>query len=61
MKKLLLLVTAVFIISLQTNAQISVIVNKSVHESSISSEALGNIYSLVKTKWNNGSKIIVGT
>ncbi len=57
MKKLLILF--VFLTAISVNAQISVIANQSVSESSITVGNAGNIYSLTKTKWSDGSKIIV--
>ena len=59
MKKYFLILVMIFLIGNAVNAQVSIIVNKSVSETSISAATLGNIYSLVETKWNNGSRIVV--
>ena len=59
MKKYFLILVTILLISSVSKAQVSVIVNKSVTETSISSSSLGNIYSLVETKWSNGSKVVV--
>lgn len=57
MKKFI--VIALFLFSaLSVNAQVSVIVNKSVSESANASK-VANIYSLTQTKWADGTKIVV--
>ena len=57
--KRLLIIALFFTASYGINAQVSVIVNKSVGQSSISATLLTNIYSLTLTKWADGSKIVV--
>jgi ABC-type phosphate transport system substrate-binding protein len=44
---------------LHAEAQIAVIVNKSVPEGSLSSGKVATIYALELTKWANGAKIVV--
>lgn len=57
--KSLLLFAILCIISINISAQVSVIVNKSVSETSINAAKLSNIYSLNLVKWDNGTKIVV--
>ena len=59
MKKYLLILAIMFLFGYTASAQVSVVVNKSVTETSLSGQELGNIYSLVSTKWNNGSRVVV--
>jgi len=40
-------------------AQVSIVVNKSVSESSVNTAKVASIFSLVETKWSDGSKIVV--
>lgn len=57
--KNLLIIIVLCLLSIKVSAQVSVIVNKSVPESSINAAKLSNIYSLNVTKWENGVKIVV--
>ena len=57
MKKLIVVIFLIFMA--ENFAQVSVIVNKSVSESSVNSSKLSSIYSLSQTKWSDGSKIVV--
>lgn len=57
MKKLVVVLFLIFIV--ENYAQVSVVVNKSVSESSANSSKLASIYSLSQTKWSDGSKIVV--
>ena len=60
MKIKCLFIIAVMILSgTALNAQVAVIVNKSVNASSISKSNLLDIYSLTTKNWDNGNKIIV--
>lgn len=60
MKKIILYISGFIIFSCITmHAQVSVIANSSVAESKLEATKISNIYSLVTTKWSNGSKIIV--
>ena len=55
----ILLCTLISCIALNAYGQVSVIANKSVSESSLSSAKISSIYMLEKTTWSNGSKIVV--
>lgn len=57
MKRLIIVLFLIFIV--ESFAQVSVIVNKSVPETSINSSKLSGIYSLSQVKWSDGSKIVV--
>lgn len=57
MKKFIV-VLAITLLTVSINAQVSVIVNKSVGET-ITSSKVANIYSLTQTKWADGTKIVV--
>jgi len=58
MKNILLLAFVLFLFGINLNAQVAVIANKSISESSISTSQLTDIY-LSKTKvWADGTKII---
>ena len=59
MKKYFLIIVITLLVGFKANAQVSVIVNKTVTETSIAASELANIYSLVSTKWNSGSRIVV--
>jgi ABC-type phosphate transport system substrate-binding protein len=60
MKKTIIVAAFLFIcISINLNAQVSVIANKSISESNISVTKIANIFSLDITRWDNGNKIIV--
>ncbi|MFZ4619282.1 MAG: hypothetical protein ACOYNS_01885 [Bacteroidota bacterium] len=53
-----ILLLALSVVGIST-AQISVIAHKSVSEASVSVSKVSSIFSLVETKWSDGSKIIV--
>jgi ABC-type phosphate transport system substrate-binding protein len=57
--KTLLVFLVLLLGALQANAQIAVIVNKSVTEGSLPSGKVATIYALELTKWANGTKIVV--
>ena len=57
MKRLIIIVFLLFIA--EGYSQVSVVVNKSVSETSINSSKLANVYSLSQLKWSDGSKIVV--
>jgi len=59
MKKYVISMLFCVLFSLTVNAQVSVIANKSVTESSLASNKVASIYSLETTKWSNGNKIVV--
>lgn len=59
MKKFFVSMLLVLIATVVSVAQVSVIANKSVSESSVSSVKVSSIFSLVETKWSDGSKIVV--
>ena len=59
MKRFLVFIIFIMAFSLTVNAQVSVIVNKSVSEASVDAAKLKDIYSLKTTKWGDGSKIVV--
>lgn len=57
MKKLLL-ITGLFLLAINIQAQVAVVGNKSVSESSINISQLNDIYSSKVKNWKDGSKII---
>ena len=59
MKKIIIVFAMMLSIGVSVNAQVSVIANKSVGESSLVGSKVASIYSLEATKWSNGNKIIV--
>ncbi|KAA3618465.1 MAG: hypothetical protein D8M58_13455 [Calditrichaeota bacterium] len=59
MKKYILSFVIILMFSMAANAQVSIIVNKSVSESSLDAGKLKSIYTLKTTKWADGSKIVV--
>lgn len=59
MKKFFVVIIVTLVFGINVSAQVSVIVNKSVSETSLTSGKISNIYSLESTKWSDGSKIIV--
>lgn len=59
MKKLILIITLIVFGAAVSNAQVSVVVNKNVSETTINSASLANIYMLTTTKWNSGAKVVL--
>lgn len=59
MRKIILVVVVMLFAVASIEAQVSVIANKSVTESSLASGKVAAIYSLESTKWSNGNKIVV--
>lgn len=59
MKKLIIVLVMMFFVGVRINAQVSVVANKSVVESSLATSKVAGIYSLEATKWSNGNKVIV--
>jgi ABC-type phosphate transport system substrate-binding protein len=59
MKRLTIAVLLIIFAAINVEAQVSVIANKSVTESSLASNKVASIYSLETTKWSNGNKIVV--
>ncbi len=58
--KTLILFLALFIFgTLTVNAQVAVIVNKGVSESTLSKAQIVNLFLMNTTKWANGSKVVV--
>lgn len=58
--KTFMLLLALFIFgTLTVNAQVAVIVNKSVSESSLSKAQIVNLFLMNTKKWSNGSKVVV--
>lgn len=58
MKTILILVSVLFLFGINTNAQVAVIVNKSVLEKSITSNHLSEIYTSKVKTWEGGVKIM---
>jgi len=54
-----LIIIALLTTAINLSAQVSVIANKSVSESTVSAVQVSNIYTFTTTKWANGNKIIV--
>ena len=59
MKLILVIMTILLLSVVSVNAQVSVIVNKSVHETTLNTNTLANIYTLTTSKWKNGGKIVL--
>ncbi len=59
MKNIIKTIVIFTFLGISLNAQVAVVVNKSVSESSLNAAKLGNIYSLSSTKWEDGSKVVV--
>ena len=59
MKKIIISIFVLFGLYTSLTAQVSVIANKSVGETAVNAAKAANIYSLVVTKWDDGSKIVV--
>lgn len=57
--KIILIAAVIIFGAISVNAQVSVVANKSVSESSINASSLANIYTLTTTKWNNGTKVVL--
>lgn len=55
----LCILVILFITSISLKAQVAIIANKSVSESSIDASKAGSIYSLSTKKWSNGSPIAI--
>jgi ABC-type phosphate transport system substrate-binding protein len=59
MKFILSLIVVICFSAIATQAQVAIIANKSVSESSIDASKAGSIYSLSTKKWSNGSAIVI--
>ncbi len=59
MKNVLRSMLLVLIATVISVAQVSVVANKSVSETSVSTSKVSSIFSLVETKWSDGSKVVV--
>lgn len=59
MKKVIIIALFCIFFVTEYSAQVHVIANKSISESTLSASTLANIYSLGMSKWANGSKIVV--
>ncbi|MFO7445545.1 MAG: hypothetical protein R6W90_04225 [Ignavibacteriaceae bacterium] len=58
MKNVILFVAIAFSLGIKINAQVAVIANKSVSESSISVDKASDIYTSKDKNWGNGTKIV---
>ncbi len=58
MKRLIYTVICLLFFATLSSAQVAVIANNSISESSISKDALAKIYALDMTKWSNGESVI---
>ena len=58
MRTVIVVVVLTILCALTSSAQVLIIANKSVADGSVSSDAVKEIYSLVKKQWSDGSPIV---